>query len=118
MSGSVGYHAGLAAEDIVARHYVDRNQPVIHHRWRGKSGEIDLIARNGEQVVFIEVKKSRDFATAAFRLGQTQINRLMRAGAEFIGAEPHGLLTDVRYDLALVDGQGRVKVIENALWSG
>lgn len=116
MSGSVGYHSGLAAEDIVARFYEAREQPIVHRRWRGKAGEIDLIAQNADQVIFVEVKKSKDFATAAYRLGQRQIDRLIRAGSEFIGNEPCGLLTDVRYDLALVNGRGEVKVIENAIW--
>ncbi len=117
MTGSVGYHAGLVAEEIVARHYEAHCQPVSQRRWRGKAGEVDLIARNGAQVVFIEVKKSRDFATAAHRLGPKQIKRLMAAGSEYIGTQPNGLLTDVRFDLALVNAQGEVQVIENALFA-
>ncbi|MCO4841799.1 MAG: YraN family protein [Yoonia sp.] len=114
MTGQTGYHAGRVAEDIVARHYTDRNYTFAAHRWRGKSGEIDLIMRNGAQVVFVEVKKSASFARAATRLGRKQMDRLIGAGSEFIETEPKGQLTDVRFDLAMVDGQGRVEIIENA----
>lgn len=117
MSGTTSYHAGLAAEEIVARHYVDRRQPIAKRRWRGRAGEVDLIARNGEQVVFIEVKHSRDFSTAAHRLRPRQIKRLMAAGSEFAGTQPKGLLTDMRFDLALVNDLGQVEVIENALFA-
>lgn len=117
MSGATSYHAGLAAEDIVARHYAKRRQPIAKRRWRGCAGEVDLIAQNGDQVVFIEVKRSRDFATAAHRLRPRQVKRLMAAGAEFAGTQPKGLLTEMRFDLALVNDLGQVDVIENALFA-
>ena len=42
------------------------------------------------------------------------MDRLVGAASEFIAAEPNGQLTDMRFDLAMVDGQGRVEIIENA----
>ncbi|SFR46584.1 putative endonuclease [Yoonia tamlensis] len=114
MSGQTGYHAGLAAEAIVARDYLRRNHAVASERWRGQSGEIDLICRDGDTVVFVEVKKSGSFARAATRLSRSQMDRICGSAAEFLAGEPRGQLTDVRFDLALVDGSGAVKVIENA----
>lgn len=114
MTGEAGYHAGLAAEDIVANDYGRRQHCIAARRWRGHSGEIDLIMRDGETVVFIEVKKSKTFARAASRLGRRQMDRLCGAAAEFLAGEPRGQLTDMRFDLAMVDGRGVVKVIENA----
>ena len=114
MTGSTGYYAGLAAEDTVALDYQRRNHDVAARRWRGQSGEIDLVARDGDTVVFIEVKKSRDFARAAMRLGRRQMDRICGAASEFLAGEPNGQLTDVRFDLAMVNAMGAVKVIENA----
>lgn len=114
MTGSVGYHAGLAAEDIVAKDYVARAHGIAARRWRGKAGEIDLIARDGDTVVFVEVKKSRSFTTAAGRLGRPQMDRIVASASEFLAGEPRGQLTDVRFDLAMVNGMGGLKVIENA----
>ena len=45
MSGSVSYYAGLAAEEAVSRDYLARGLPITRSRWRGRSGEIDLVAR-------------------------------------------------------------------------
>lgn len=114
MTGSVGYHAGLVAEDIVATDYVRRQHSFAARRWRGQAGEIDLIMRDGDTVVFIEVKKSRTMARAATRLGRRQMDRICAAAGEFLAGEPRGQLTDVRFDLALVDGRGMTNVIENA----
>jgi putative endonuclease len=114
MTGHVSYHAGLAAEDIVARDYTARAHQVAARRWRGNSGEIDLIMRDGDRVIFVEVKKSRTFTQAAQRLGRRQMDRLCASAGEFLAGEPRGQLTDMRFDLALVDGRGAVSVIENA----
>jgi len=55
MSGAVSYHAGIAAEAAVARLYETGGTPIAARRWRSAAGEIDLIARNGAEVIFIEV---------------------------------------------------------------
>ena len=115
MSGSVSYHAGLSAEDQVARDYQRRGYPVTAHRWRGKGGEIDLVAQDGDGFVFVEVKKSRSHARAAERLTLRQIRRLYDAASEFLAQCPKGLNTLARFDVALVDGTGRIEILENAL---
>ncbi|CTQ33407.1 YraN family protein [Jannaschia rubra] len=115
MSGSVSYHAGLAAEDSVARHYGDTGRAVVARRWRGKGGEIDVIARDGDDTIFVEVKKSGSHGAAALRLGQRQVRRLMDCAGEYMGTLPGGLLSPVRFDVALVDGSGRIEIIENAI---
>lgn len=112
--GLMNYHAGHAAESSVARHYEDRGIAICAQNWRGITGEIDLIGRNGDVVVFVEVKQSRTHDLAASHLSQAQIGRIFATVDEFLAGEPKGLLTDVRIDLALVDGMGRIEVIENA----
>ncbi len=112
--GKTAYLAGLAAEDIVAQDYARRGRPVVTRRWRGPGGEIDLIARDGDCVVFIEVKKSSSFARAADRLTRRQMDRIYASATQFIAGEPRGLMTDCRFDVALVDAMGAVRIIENA----
>lgn len=112
--GLANYHAGHAAEASVARVYEDRGVAIISRNWRGTVGEIDLIGRLGDAVIFVEVKQSRSHGMAASHLSQAQIGRIFATVDEFLAGEPKGLLTDVRIDLALVDGQGRIEVLENA----
>lgn len=115
MSGSASYHAGASAESQVAGHYSGRGMKIAARRWRGAGGEIDLVARDGDGFVFVEVKKSRSHAQAATRLTLRQIRRLFDAAGEFLGTCPGGLNTRARFDVALVDGQGRIEIVENAL---
>ena len=110
------YRAGLAAEHSVLRQYAAQGYAVLAQRWRGMRGEIDLVMRRGESVVFVEVKKSRSFEAALARLGAAQIGRILDTGAEFLCTQPNGQLTDTRFDVALVNAHGEVSVIENALW--
>ncbi|MCE8537755.1 YraN family protein [Ruegeria pomeroyi] len=116
--GTRNHLAGEAAENSVLRDYERRGYRLVHRRWRGRGGEIDLIARLGDEVVFVEVKQSRDFARAAESLGARQIERLHAAAAEFLADEPAGQLTPMRFDVALVDGTGRCEIIENAFGHG
>lgn len=115
MSGARSYHAGLAAEEAVARHYAQRGHAVLARRWRGKGGELDLVVENGAGVIFIEVKTSSDFTAAVAHLGPRQIARIFDAAAEFLGRMPDGQATETRFDVALVDGKGEVEILEAAL---
>lgn len=114
MSGARSYQAGLAAEALVEQLYERSGRQVCARRWRGASGEIDLIARDGAEVIFIEVKQSRTHAQAAEHLSERQMARIYGAASEFIGGEPAGQLTPVRFDVALVDGHGQIEILENA----
>lgn len=114
MSGAVAYHSGLAAETQVATFYQQSGRGIAARRWRGSGGEIDLVARDGEAVIFIEVKKAASHARAVERLSRRQMERIYASASEFIAGEPQGQLTEVRFDVALVDAVGRIKILENA----
>lgn len=113
--GAVAHLGGQAAESAVAAHYRRRGRQVLAERWRGQGGEIDIVVRDGRELVFVEVKKSHSIAAAAQRVSPRQIERLFAAAAEYLSGEPAGQLTPMRFDVALVDGLGRVEVLENAL---
>lgn len=112
--GLTNHLAGHAAEDSVARLYEDRGIAICAKNWRGSVGEVDLVGRDGDVVVFVEVKRSSTHDIAASHVSRAQIGRIFSTVEEFVAGEPKGLLTDVRIDLALVDGLGRIEVIENA----
>jgi putative endonuclease len=114
VSGSVAWHSGFAAEESVATDYARRGHPTAFRRWRGAAGEIDLIAQNGDGLIFIEVKKARTHAEALERLSARQIGRIHASAAEYLDRMPRGQLTDCRFDVALVDAVGRIEILENA----
>ena len=114
MTGRLGYLAGETAEDIVARHYARKGFDVKDRRWRGPGGEIDLIVQRDDLTVFVEVKKSRNFAAAAARLSSRQMQRLYDSAGGYLSRSPQGQDTNARFDVALVDGAGAVEIMENA----
>lgn len=113
--GAMAHHAGCAAEDSVAGRYERSGLAIVARRWRGKSGEVDLIARDGDGYVFVEVKKSASHAQAAQRLTGRQIARIFDAATEFVAGTVLGLAAQMRFDVALVDATGRIEILENAL---
>ena len=112
--GKVSYLAGLAAEDIVARAYCAAGYDLVAERWRGHRGEIDLVFSTAIGIVMVEVKASKDFTSALQHLTPTKIARLYATAEEYVGTLPGGTLTDVRFDVALVDQMGRLDIHENA----
>ena len=113
ITGQSNYYDGIAAETTVERRYRNDGGEVAARRWRGASGEVDLVIRRGGGLIFVEVKKAKDFFRAAHRLSQRQLARITSAAEEFVSTEPMGMLTPVRVDLALVNEQGESKIIEN-----
>ena len=113
-AGAMAYHAGLAAEGRIAQDYARRGFPLANQRWRGRGGEIDLIVRDGEGFIFVEVKQSRSFERAAQRISRKQMQRIYTCAEEYLGSQPRGGLTDIRFDVALVNGHGETQIIENA----
>jgi putative endonuclease len=112
--GALAHQSGLSAEESVIRVYQERGYVLAHKRWRAKSGEIDLIFRQGALVVFVEVKKAGSFEAAAARLGDRQMRRIHASAGAFLADEPAGSLTEARFDVALVNGQSFVEILENA----
>lgn len=116
--GDMAYHSGLSAEERISTDYERRGLSIAQRRWRGKGGEIDLIAKDGDGLVFVEVKQSRSFDKAVTRVSPQQMKRLYASAEEYLGQMQNGSLTDVRFDVALVNGQGEVRIIENAFGHG
>lgn len=111
--GRVAQLAGAAAEDIIATRYARKGYQVAARNWRGGGAEIDLILRDGEGLILVEVKRGRDFDRALGHFSHAQFARIARAAKVFAEGEPNGVLSDIRFDLALVDGTGNVRILEN-----
>ncbi|HTM69039.1 MAG TPA: YraN family protein [Candidatus Binatia bacterium] len=50
---------GLRGEDIAARHLAAAGCRILERRWRSAYGEIDLVAEDRGEIVFVEVKTRR-----------------------------------------------------------
>lgn len=112
-AGLQAYLSGAMAEDGVMLDYLARGCTLLEKRWRGQGGEIDLIFRDGPLYVICEVKKARDFDRAIERLRPAQMARIYTAAQEYLGQVPEGQLAEMRFDLALVNAHGEIRVLEN-----
>lgn len=111
-----GYRAmrsGAAAESRVEQAYLARGCKVLATRWRGTGGELDLVVRRGDLVVFVEVKSSQSYTRAIECLSLAQLTRIQNTALEFLDQNPDLAGLDMRFDLAVVEGTGRFRVLAN-----
>lgn len=104
---------GRYGEDVAARTLTERGMRVIARNWRGPSGEIDLVLRDGGVLVVCEVKTrtSADLGHPLEAVDVTKARRLRRLAAEWMVAhDVHP--ADVRIDLVgvLQSGRGAAQV--------
>jgi putative endonuclease len=111
--GLTNYHAGVAAETAVELTYTVSGAVLLERRWRGAAGEIDLILRDGDELVFVEVKKSACFAQAAESLSARQLARISLAAEEYLGTQALGSLQPMRIDVALTNSRGEIDILAN-----
>lgn len=110
--GLVAESWGRAAEASVASAYAARGGVILARRRRTAAGEIDLVVRDGGVIAFVEVKARRRRRDALEAMSPARWRRLAAASELYLGEEGLGAV-DARIDLATVDGDGRVAVMEN-----
>jgi putative endonuclease len=96
------YAFGLAAEGLCALHLRLRGWRILARRFKTPAGEIDIVARRGRLIAFIEVKARGDEIAAAESLGARQRGRITRAAALFLKQAPQLAGLDLRFDAMLV----------------
>jgi len=75
---------------------------VLARRWRCPAGEIDLIARRGGVLAFVEVKARPSVSTALEAVSPHQRHRIERAAEAFLSQQPKWRNLDVRFDVMVV----------------
>ena len=93
---------GRFAEALAAWYLRFRGYRVIRRGFRVPVGEIDIVARRGGLVVFVEVKARKNRAAAAIAITPGQTARIVRAAQAFLQAHPHLGNLDQRFDVILV----------------
>ena len=93
---------GRFAEALAAWHLRFRGYRIVARGFRAPVGEIDIVARRGQVLAFVEVKARGDFEAAAQSLRPRQANRIVRAAGAFIQSRPGLSALDQRFDVILV----------------
>ena len=109
--------AGRLAEGLAAWAYRLRGYEIMDRRFRAAGGEVDLVARKGPLLVFVEVKRRAEIEKALFAVTVRNRRRMEQAVRSWIARHPRLASLDVRYDIAAVAGF-RVEIAQSAWRDG
>ena len=110
---------GAYGERLAARHLVESGMTLLDRNWRSATGEIDIVARDGDVLVFCEVKTRRGhgFGTPAEAVVARKVARLRRLAVEWLagsGLRPQEIRFDVISVIAPPRGAARVEHVKRA----
>lgn len=109
---------GRLGEDLACEELRRRGYAVTDRRYRTRHGEIDIVAREGGDIVFVEVKAraSGEFGGSAAAVTAMKQRRVARMAADYL-ARRALLDKPCRFDVVTIDfagGTPRVEVYTHA----
>ena len=114
------HELGRRGETLAARFLRRHGYKVLYRRFRARGGgEVDLVCRHGDTLVFVEVKtrSSLAYGRPGEAVGAEKQRLIVRGASEWLRALPE---TDILYRFDIVevvvgpDGKPRCEVIANA----
>ncbi|MCP5269497.1 MAG: YraN family protein [Zoogloeaceae bacterium] len=106
---------GARAEALAASFLQRHGLRVIEHNFRVRGGEIDLICRDGNSLVFVEVRlrTHREFGGASASISPAKRRRLILAARHYLVRQPDAIC---RFDCVLMDGltEANIEWLRNA----
>ena len=103
---------GTFYEDIAAEYIRNNGGKIIKRNYRSRQGEIDIIARDGEYLCFVEVKDALE------AVGFAKQKTVCKVSKVYIRLNGGDFDTPMRYDVIAVnaseDGMYNVKWLKNA----
>ncbi|ABS02895.1 YraN family protein [Kineococcus radiotolerans] len=95
---------GQYGERVAVRRLTEAGMTVLDRNWRCRSGEIDVVARDGDCLVVCEVKTRRSVSagTALEAVTPQKLARLRRLTGEWLAAHPGVNPPRVRLDVVAV----------------
>jgi len=106
---------GSGYEQLAAEYLEKEGLQIIEMNYRVRIGEIDIIAKDGEYLVFVEVKyrACRAQGGAAYAISQEKKRRITRVAQWYLAQHRISQNTFCRFDAVLID-RTEVTHIKNA----
>jgi putative endonuclease len=101
-SRRVAHLWGLKAETIAATLLTLKGYSIVARRYAAHGGEIDLIARRGHAIAFVEVKARADIDIAADSISPAKRRRIARAVRAWLARNPWAVGFTLRGDAVFV----------------
>ncbi len=104
---------GAAAEETACRHLRKLGYRIVARNWRTRLGEIDIVARDGDILVFVEVKarSSPGYGGPEAAVGPAKRRRLVSVARCFLSATRCELAS--RFDVVAIE-EDEVRVVRDA----
>jgi putative endonuclease len=109
---------GKKGEDIAVAYLKSRGYRIVECNYKCPLGEIDIVARDGDEIVFVEVKsrKSEEFGDPQLAVGLKKQKKVSRISLAYL-KEKHLYPCNARFDVVAIkmlpDGS-TVELIQNA----
>jgi putative endonuclease len=109
---------GKTGEDLACGELERRGYAIIARRHRCRGGELDIIARDGPTLVFVEVKarEGHAFGAAAEAVTWQKQQRIVRLASEYV-MRHHFSDSPCRFDVVSIqfdEGRPVIEVFQNA----
>ena len=101
------FRVGLSAESRAAAYLIAKGYRIMARRFRSPVGEVDIVARRGRVLIFVEVKARNRLDDAAESVVPRQQRRIAAAAAAWLAAHPDDVESHIRFDAVLV-APGRI----------
>lgn len=107
MTQTTGHRKGLRAESFAVLYLRCKGYRILARRFKTHLGEIDIVARRGRTVAFVEVKLRRTHGGAAEAVHSRNQARVRQAAALYLQRHREYAELETRFD-ALVMAPGRL----------
>ena len=108
------FRRGIVSEGLAANWLRLKGYRILASRFRTKHGEIDLIARRGATVAFVEVKARRTRDAALEAVDRRSQQRIVNAARSWISQNPTDETATYRFDVIAIVPWSRPYHLENA----
>src|ERR1700731_2403826 len=96
------FRTGVSAEARAAAYLMAKGYRILAKRFRTPVGEIDLVARRRNLLVFVEVKARATLDEAAYAVTPRQQRRIVDAAQAWLMAHPEHAEFELRFDAMLI----------------
>jgi putative endonuclease len=114
---------GKWGEKVTENFLIKKRYKIVFKNWRAEKGDIDIIALDGNCLVFVEVKSGSTeiFGPPELRITQRKKRQLYKLGLAFLQrADEYNLKNDsYRFDVVVVDGnqnKHEIRQYKNAIY--
>jgi putative endonuclease len=106
---------GNAAEERACRHLDRSGFTIVERNFRTRGGEIDIVARKGDVLVFVEVRSREvpDFGSPEESVTPAKRRRIVATARRYLSNVPPSTWREARFDVIAVEGSGDAAVLRH-----